>query len=349
VKRLCILLAALLALVPALAQAAPTPAALTWLHAQQQPDGGFVGLNGKTDPSTTADVAVAFAAAGVSPGTVTNQGKSIVDFLQDNATTYGATTGGAAKLTLAAVAAGLDPSHFGGLDLVRAVSSKYDQGTGLYDPQIYVDSLAILALKAVGQGVPAQAITALTTRQTPDGSWAFDGKTDSGAGDSNTSALAIAALSAAGAASSAAVSKGLDYLSKCQTPDGGFVYQPGAENPPVADANSTALAIQALRATGIPADSSTVAHATTALAGFQNADGAFYYRPDAKQDNVLATVQAVPALLELPLPIAAHSAAGSVAPATGRGPGLSFELVAGLLALTAGCLGLGCRLRRRAA
>ena len=33
--------------------------AVSWLESQQQPDGGFAGFGGKTDPGTTADVALA--------------------------------------------------------------------------------------------------------------------------------------------------------------------------------------------------------------------------------------------------------------------------------------------------
>ena len=46
--------------------------AVSWLESQQQPDGGFAGFGGKTDPGTTADVALSLAAAGVDPNSVTN-------------------------------------------------------------------------------------------------------------------------------------------------------------------------------------------------------------------------------------------------------------------------------------
>lgn len=346
------LLLSLLALLPAAVGAAPADRAapaLSWLRTQQQADGGFVGLNGKTDPSTTADVAVAFGAAGVAPSSVSAGGASITDYLQAAAASYGATTGGAAKLALAAAAAGMNPRQFGGVDAVGAIDGKYDEATGLYDPQLYVDALAILALKAAGQDVPPAAISGLTGKQTPDGSWAFDGKAAAGAGDSNTTAIVIQALAATGHAGDPAVKRGLAYLGKAQTTDGGFVYQPGAESPPVADANSTALAIQALLAAGLPRDSSTVTRALAALAGFQTADGAFFYRPDAKSANVLATVQAIPALVEQVLPVVA-SRSGQVAPATGSGAlPLPWEVFGGVAALGFAALAAGARLRRRAA
>ena len=68
--------------------------AVSWLRGQQQPNGGFPGMQDGSDPSATADAAVAFAAAGVDPAQVKRDGHSIIDFLSASAGTYGTTTRG---------------------------------------------------------------------------------------------------------------------------------------------------------------------------------------------------------------------------------------------------------------
>ncbi|HEU5421937.1 MAG TPA: prenyltransferase/squalene oxidase repeat-containing protein [Nitrolancea sp.] len=344
---LCLALALLAA--PATLAAGPdTTSAVAWLRQQQQPDGGFAGLNGKTDPSTTADVALALSAAGVDPAGVATSGKSVLDFLRANAAGYGASTGGAAKLALAAEAAGLDPRSFGGTDLIGKLQSAYDAKTGLYDAQVYVDGLAVLALHGAGASLGTDAVKGLTSHQAADGSWAFDGDTAPGKGDSNTTAIVLQALVAAGASGSPAIQHGIAYMTSARTPDGAYVSQPGQENPPVGDANSTALAIESLLATGQSIDSPSVSAALTALRALQNPSGAFAYRPDAKQDNLLATVQAIPALAGWTyLQPRSGGVAGTVAPATG-GARAGVPLVALAAGLALAALALGGTLRLRA-
>ncbi|MBX6342721.1 MAG: terpene cyclase/mutase family protein, partial [Thermomicrobiaceae bacterium] len=177
--------------------------------------------------------------------------------------------------------------------------------TGLYDAQqLYVDAYALLALHAAGVDVPAEAIDALEQRQAQNGGWAWNGSPDQSQADSNTTSVVVQALIAAGESRDAdTINKALGYLRAAQLDDGSFVYQIGAESPPVGDANSTALAVQALVAAGENPASDDWKHATAALAHFQNASGAFRYRDDVQQDNLLATAQAVPALELKPLPI----------------------------------------------
>jgi hypothetical protein len=302
-----LLLVSSLALTTNSVSAAQDPAvmqAVDWLHSQQKPDGGYAGLNGSTDPGTTADVALAIAAAGTDPNTVSNGGASMIDFLKVQAGAYGNSVGGAAKLVLAAVAAGDDPRDFGGQNLVQTILSHFDPSTGLFDSQLYVHAYAVLALTAANQSVPMAAVNALEQHQATDGGWAFTGATDAGQADSNTTAVAIEALIATGHASSPTLPKAMDYLSKLEADDGLFAYQPTPGSSLVGDANSTALVVQAMLATGQAHDSAPVSKALTALDTLRNGDsGAFAYRKDTPGDNLLATVQAIPSLEGKPLPV----------------------------------------------
>ncbi len=277
--------------------------AIAWLQSQQQPDGGFLGFSGKSDPSTTTDIVVALAATGDDPTTIANGGPSAVDYLRSQTATYASTTGGAAKLTLAVVAAGLDPRDFGGKNLVRDILRKQDPSDGLFDPQLYVHAYSMLALSAAGQTVPASAVVALEQHQAVDGGWAFTGETAAGKSDSNTTAVAIEALVASGHRSSVTISKGKAYLASLKDPNGLYASQPVTGGPLVGDANSTALVVQAMLATGSSADSADVSNAIAALDKLTNPSGAFYYRTDVTDDNLLATAQAIPAIEGKPLPI----------------------------------------------
>ena len=309
-------------LVLALAVAAPAAAAptaspgvlgaTTWLRAQQRPDGGYAGFGNASDGGSTADAALAFAAADVDPSLVLAADHSVADFLAAAASSYGATTGGAANLVLAAVASGLNPYDLGGANLVARIQASFSQGTGLYNAQLYVDALAVLALKAAGATIPSAALDALVHGQAADGGWAFTGATQAGQSDTNTTSVVIQALVAGGRAPSPAITSALAYLHTAQVADGSFVYQVGAESPPVGDANSTALVVQALVAAGQDPNAATWHQALAALQHFQNPDGAFRYRDDTPGDNVLATVQAIPALLLKPLPIAPGASFGHV-------------------------------------
>lgn len=309
-KHRIVLLFVLALLVPVVlaspTSAAPDPAiapAVKWLATQQQPDGSFLGFSGKSDPGTTADVALALAAAGTDPSTVSDGGPSMIDYLRSAANTYGTTVAGATKLTLAAVASGDDPRDFGGQNLVQTILAKLDPQTHLFDPQLFVHADAILALSAAGQTVPAEAVTTLEQHQAEDGGWAFTGETAAGKSDSNTTAIAIQALVASGHGSSPTITKAMTYLSGLRDDNGLYAYQPANGSPLLGDANSTALVIQALLATGQSPDSNAVTRPLKAMEGMENGSGALYFQKGATDDNLLATIQALPALAGKPLPV----------------------------------------------
>ena len=350
---LALVLAFLIGLAPVRApsalarQATPAPAAtpvagdpivdaVAWLRAQQLPNGAFAGFAGGADSGVTADAVVALRVAEVSGMVTGNALPQAVAYLEGRAAdAVSAGPGPAAKLTLAVVAGGRDPRSFGGLDLVTALTAPVPAGTpvalaGAYGDDLYDHLIVVLALVAAGEPVPPPALDLIRQTQATNGGWAFDGATTPEATDSNTTALAIQALVAAGLpgdagildgsdlANDPAMVKGLEALRGFQAPRGGFVFQPA--EPPLPDANSTALAVQAILAAGQDPASAEWGNATEALRGFANPGGGVRYVLDDPTDNLFATLQAIPALAGLPLPAARLCQNAANAQAAGTTP-----------------------------
>lgn len=310
------LLAALLLPLPV--RAADTPAAavetaLRWLSTQQQDDGSFPGFGA----GTSADVALAYAAAGIDPNSVLKNGNSPISFLGNKTAEFASSSvGGAGKLTLAVVAAGKDPRSFGGVDLPALIKQSYNTRTRLYGNTPTDHAYAILALISAGEQLPAGVLDAAGSTQLPDGGWSFDGTAKTGS-DTNTTALVIQAL-AAGSARTAVFNNGLAYLKSQQNADGGFPYSKTSPFGSDSDANSTSLVIQALVAAG--EDPRALKQASgdpvSALLALQNANGAFRYQAALPDDNMLATVQAIPALSLKPFPLKILPTVAAPVPAT---------------------------------
>ena len=115
---------------------------------------------------------------------------------------------------------------------------------------------------------------------------------------------------AAGAApGDPAVAAALDFLQTAQQPDGGFVYDPAAPDLG-SDANSTAYAVQALVAAGedTAGERWTVEDVTAYdfLLSLQQPDGSLVWQAGTPA-NLLATAQAIPALLGRPYPLAVRA------------------------------------------
>jgi hypothetical protein len=304
-----LLLASLVVAVPVSAQQA-SPVAVgaglatggSWLQSQEAPDGGFIGFSGTSDAGTTVDAILAMAAlqqAGIEVDLT-----PALHFLLagDTALVYAQTGAGqAAKPVLAVVAAGGDPHNVAGVDPFSLATRTTDKTTGLYGTGVFDHSLVMLAMAAIGEKIPKDAVSALVKRQLKDGSFAFDGSKEDGAGDTNTTAIAIQALVAAGYGGQRDVRQALDYLKSTELDNGGFPFQPGEGV--AADANSTGIVVQALFAAGVDPTSSEWKNAYGALVAFQNPSGAFRYMNDQPDDNLFATVQALPALARVALPI----------------------------------------------
>jgi len=305
--------------------------ALAWLRGQQQPDGGFSnGFAPGSDLGATADAIVAIASAGESPSAWVAAGRSPVEFLTQ-AAAGAMSPGQAAKTTLAAVAAGEDPRDFGGIDLTVTVATAFDPAavSSLYDR-----ALAILALEAAEAPVPEQAVSGLAAARLPDGSYAFDGSLIPGSGDSNTTAIAVQALLVTGHGEETLPSYA--YFRATQNDDGGWTYQKPSPFGEATDANSTALVAQALLAGGQDLDE--WGDPLAALIALQQPNGALAFNADTPGDNLLATIQAIPALAGVDLTDVRRLTAGSYAPNLGLIFGAS-AIVLVLVLLAAGVLG----------
>jgi hypothetical protein len=280
--------------------------ATAWLIDQQGEDGAFAGFSGEPDAGTTVDALTALVAAdqaGVDTGT------SIPDALAylesgDVALVYEQTgVGQAAKLTLALVAAGRDPRDFATTNPVSIVETGQNDETGVYSTGLYDHAYAMMALAATGSEVPTSAVDALAATQAENGGWSFDGSTDPAMADSNTTSMVVQALVATGDAGHEMMAPALEFLESTITDDGA-AYAPGAE----ADANSTALVLQAMLATG-----GETAGLEAALATFQTDSGAYFYQAADPSENLFSTVQAIPAVAGVVLPILPEGDATPVA------------------------------------
>jgi hypothetical protein len=217
--------------------------------------------------------------------------------------------------------------------------------------------LAVLALASTRRPISSAAVDQILQAQQENGGWAWDGSEATPA-DTNSTAFAVQALAAAGRGGSEAVANALEYYRGIQNQDGGWPYQNPSDFGTVTDANSTAVTIQALIAAGQdPAawESSGGVNPVEALEAFQNDSGAFAWQLAMPGDNLLATVQALPALAGKAFPLATMdvgqpSAAAVSAPAPATipetgGAGLNPALLLSMAG--AGLAAVGVALRRR--
>lgn len=291
-------------------------------------------LFGSTDWGVTVDAATALAAVDPTDARINKVWTAIVNNREDVVASGGADVPGAlAKVILLAHSLRLDPRAVGtgeGADLVQRLADTL-QDNGLFGTQfpnydgVYRQGLAISALVAAGETPDPSAIQWLIDQQcTNDGfvgaymsyradtsADCFDDAASWQGADTNAAALAITALTAAGGdnpASQAAVTGALEWLASRQDVNGGWASNSWS---PV-DPNSTGVIVQALIAAGqLDAARFNSGEGTPqeALAAFQitTADGneedlgAFTFPGVGDGPNLLATVQAVPALASAPL------------------------------------------------
>lgn len=341
------LAAILVGALPVLA-AADITAALDYIQSQQNADGGFgSGFSPDSALGSTADTVLAIVAAGGDLAAFDQDGSTPLTYLEANASSA-ASAGDLAKLILAAIAAGENPRTLGGVDSVVKLESLLGAGGRIGgEADTFVSHLlAVLALASAQRHIPDAAVDYIRTAQQENGSWAWDGSAET-AGDTNTTAFAVQALAAAGEdPASDPIANALNYYQSIQNEDGGWPYQSPSDFGTATDANSTAVTIQAIIAAGQdPAGASWTPDGGStpiaALEALQNPSGAFAWQATMPDDNLLATVQALPALAGKAFPLATmdvgQAAAPVSVPETGGGAvALALPLLLSGLALAGG-------------
>lgn len=271
--------------------------ALEWLRSQQNPTTGGYG----DSMSGAIEVLLALGANHEHPESwkPTDGMRALDTYLLPRAREFSRSNVAAAgKLAVASAAAdACRPAR-----MMKPSAYLGDTG-GAYSADAGFAVWGILGAAALGEEIPTSAVEALLALQGEEGGWEWQ----AGFGaDTNTTALAIQALIAAGEdAASPAVAGALTFLASAQTDSGGFVYDPKTSEYG-ADANSTAYAIQAITAAGgDPSGDDWSRDGFTPirfLLGLQLADGSFEWQSNTG-GNLVATAQAVPALLGQSYPV----------------------------------------------
>jgi hypothetical protein len=255
---------------PSAATAAPTTtspaaAAAGYLARQMSANANHLvdvyGGKKYADDGETADAVLSMDAAGVAQ----REAALATKWLEKDAKNYlGGTVpniypGSAAKLLLVAEAQHVDPTNFGGINLVDDIDQTAGGGGApagefqnpsdtKYSASVLIQSLAVLALAdSPSTDSPSTAAVAfLRGQQCANGGFQLDIRTDTSAScatsseDIDTTGYAVQALLAVGQHGPAEIAA--MWLIGARRPDGGWSETPGGKS----DANSTALAVEAL-------------------------------------------------------------------------------------------------------
>ncbi|MER6360630.1 peptidase [Kitasatospora sp. NPDC001527] len=220
----------------------PREASAGWL-ARQLVDGDHfekvVDGTVRPDQDLTVDAVLAFAAAatadeaGARATAWLARPDILADYLGDGTTE--AYAGPTAKLLLLAQVRGLDPTDFGGVDLVARLLSLLGTNGRFADrspsgdrSDIAGQSFALIALSRTAAGVPQKARSFLSASQCPTGGYPVAFGPTTCTGDPDATALGIQGYNAGNPAGSSGHAMG--WLVNQQRPDGGFV-SPGATDP----------------------------------------------------------------------------------------------------------------------
>jgi hypothetical protein len=297
--------------------------AIVYLQTKQSSSNGSIPVGASTD-SVSEEYAIGAADAGYDPNALRHgSGPSVMTYLATQAASACATAGGCGLLIQAVIAAHLNPTSFGGVNLITTLNGM--DKAGVYgDGEAFTQALAIQGLIAAGQAVPAAAVHDLVAAQDSDGGWDYLLVKDdhNATSDTNSTAMVLMALDAAG--SHGPNASGLAWLHTQQDSDGGFPYQAGYGSDP----DSTALVVQALVAAGQnPSSSIWAVGGHTPLASLiatQDAGGGYTF-PGNSAPDPFTTAQVPPALELQPYP--AHGVyASNVTPASEAQSAMSASL-----------------------
>jgi energy-coupling factor transport system substrate-specific component len=300
-------LAALALAVLALGGAAAAPAAHAaspagYLLAAQNGDGGFGAARGQGSTQLyTGWAALGLAAAGRNPLDVRHGGRSAIDAIRAGLPGLN-DTGELERTILVVRAAGLDPRHFGGRDLVASVRRR-QRADGALSEQVNWTSFAVLAFRAAGYSAASSPVRRaadwLARQQNGDGGFNFAGR-GGPSGIDDTSAP-VQALAAAGRRGSSAARRAVAFLRSQQNGDGGFPLNRGGSS----NAQSAAWAAQALVAAGASPGSVRRGGRSPLdyLRSLTAPDGSVRYSRTSGQTPVWVTGQALTALAGKAFPL----------------------------------------------
>ncbi|WP_063741272.1 prenyltransferase/squalene oxidase repeat-containing protein [Saccharothrix syringae] len=267
------------------AQAGVAAAAAGWL-ARRLVDGDHLeteyGGTRFVDHGLTLDALFALAAAGVAEDRADAitawfaRPETVATYLHfgDPNTSY---AGSYAKLALAVQVRGLDPTDFGGVDLIAGLTALQAPSGRFSDvPQDFsngfTQAFAVLALER-RQSAPRNAVDFMLGTRCPGTGFPVQLLAEPCVPDVDTTAMAVQALLAVDRtpADDAALAEALTWLAGQQQPGGGF-REDGKDDE--GNANSTGLAAQALRAGGRTAEADRAAAFLAGLAQGCSAAGA---------------------------------------------------------------------------
>lgn len=267
---------------PASAQAASLTRAGDWLTGRQTGEGDLPGYTA----SGVGELVIALLAGG-RPGEPVDRA---LGYLHRHGARDARSPAHAARIVMGMHAGGADAStHLGVID------AGFDPATGAYEENVYAHALAMVGA-AISGDVPGGAVTHLETNQCLSGGFAWR-RGCAGVPDTDTTAMAISALRAAGRpADDDAIVRARTYLNQVRNDDGGWGLEPADPT----NANSTGLVLSALAALGED-PSSLRPDPRNALAALQTDDGGFAYT-EGGAANDYATVQATIGLAGVPYP-----------------------------------------------
>ena len=227
---------------------------------------------GFNDYGLTTDFALALVSAGLYPDDAAAAAAKVAETVHGYIGADGETYAGAvAKSLVLALALGMDPTDFGGVDLVATLQSR-EQTSGadpgrFSDASAYgdysntlVQAFAVLGLEGAGVGASQAAVDYLVSAQCNDGGFALNTGGTQCASDPDATALAVQALLVSPCATDASLAAALDYLVALQADSGGFG---GGATTEGVNANSTGLVGATLAAAGIDAAAGAVDYLLT--------------------------------------------------------------------------------------
>jgi hypothetical protein len=269
--------------------------ALDWLAIQQSAEDGGYG-----SASASVDTMFSISSADFRSGDWkrSSSAPSLLGYMMQNGTAYSKNgVAEAGKLSSSLI------YSQGCLPLgAKTVMDYYDSETGKYADEAGFHVWGMIGTAAMSETIPVLATNYLKSLQLSSGGWEWVPGGFGGGEDTNTTALSIQALIAAGEATdSKAVTDGLDWIKSTQNDDGGFPYDPDSTWGTDSDTNSTAFVVQAVLAAGqdpMSADwKKNDIHPISYLLNMQLENGSFEFMPGFGAD-LMATQQAIPALLE---------------------------------------------------